>query len=175
MTPDESKLPGYTGEIKYSYKIVPRELKNYMDYATYMKATLSNTSYAYTGNTITKIKASDIALVDRETGDDLSNYLNVDKDGFVEVVGTPKNVDDSNILWISLISGTPKKGNKNYSIKGSTVAGRRTYTDNNVTVVTREFIYSCCDNSNSRSTIMERKLKSNLLISFLRTNLQVKY
>ncbi|MFR8904691.1 MAG: hypothetical protein ACLVHS_12930 [Blautia wexlerae] len=109
MTPDESKLPGYTGEIKYSYKIAPKELDGYMEYQSYMKATLSNTSYAYTGSTITKIKASDITLVDRETGDDLSNYLNVDKDGFVDVIGSPQNVDASNNLWITLIEGNSQK------------------------------------------------------------------
>ena len=138
LTPDESKLPGYTGEIKYSYKIAPKELDGYMEYQSYMKATLSNTSYAYTGNTITKIKASDITLVDRETGDDLSNYLNVDKDGFVDVIGSPQNVDASNNLWITLIEGTPKKGNKNYNIKGANLARRRIPTDNQMTVVTRD-------------------------------------
>ena len=138
LTPDESKLPGYTGEIKYSYKIAPKELDGYMEYQSYMKATLSNTSYAYTGNTITKIKASDITLVDRETGDDLSNYLNVDKDGFVDVIGSPQDVDASNNLWITLIEGTPKKGNKNYNIKGANLARRRIPTDNQMTVVTRD-------------------------------------
>ena len=136
LTPDESKLPGYTGELKYTYKISPKSLSAYTD----LKATLANTSYAYTGNKITKIKASDITLVDRETGADLSNYLNVDKDGFVGVSEITLSVDQSAKLWVDLIKGTPKKGNKNYNIVGSTdtQAARRIQTENEVSVVARD-------------------------------------
>ena len=135
LTPDESKLPGYTGEIKYTYKITPNNLS---EYATNMKATLSNTSYAYTGNPITKIKASDITLVDRETGDDLSNYLNVDKDGFVGVSEVTLAVDGNSKLWVDLIKGTPEKGNRNYSITPENQSARRIQTENEVSVVARD-------------------------------------
>jgi hypothetical protein len=136
LTPDEDKLPGYTGEIKYTYKIKSKDLNSYTD----MKATLANTSYAYTGKPITKIKASDITLVDRETGADLSNYLNVDKDGFVGISEKTLSVDGSSKLWVDLIKGTPKKGNKNYNIVGSTDTqeARRIQTENEVSVVARD-------------------------------------
>ena len=56
-----------------------------------MKATLENTSYVYTGNTTGKVKKSDIKLVDKSTGVDLSNYLDVDSNGYVKVEFTSQD------------------------------------------------------------------------------------
>ena len=78
-----------------------------------MVATLKNTSYKFDGgNTNTdvlKVKKEDITLVDKATKKiDLSDYLKVDKNGYVNVTRDGK---------IEL--ATPETGNKNYTISGT--------------------------------------------------------
>ena len=138
LTPKADILTGYTGSVSYTYQIAPKELH---DYAADMVATLNTTSYVYTGKVITKIKASDITLKDKKTGVDLSNYLNVDKDGYVGVDSTNlQNVSDGEKnIWVDLIEGTPETGCKNYSIAPENEQyARRIQTSNTLKVVARD-------------------------------------
>lgn len=75
-----------------------------------MVATLKNTSYKFDGgNTNTDVLVKDITLVDKATKKiDLSDYLKVDKNGYVNVTRDGK---------IEL--ATPETGNKNYTISGA--------------------------------------------------------
>ena len=108
-----------------------------------MVAAIVNTSYTYTGNTITKVKASDIKLVDKnDPSVDLSNYLNVDKDGNVGISSDAnaklKNADDEKTLWVDLIQGVPETGCQNYDITPATQDARRIQTSNKLKVVARD-------------------------------------
>ena len=140
LTPKADKLPGYAGSISYTYKISPKELTGY---ASNMVATITNTSYTYTGNTITKVKASDIKLVDKnDPSVDLSNYLNVDKDGYVGISSDAnaalKNADDEKTLWVDLIQGVPETGCQNYKITPEDQVYRRIETSNKLKVTARD-------------------------------------
>ena len=140
LTPNADKLPGYAGSISYTYKISPKKLSSY---SGDMVATIVNTSYTYTGNTITKVKASDIKLVDKnDPSVDLSNYLNVDKDGYVGISSDAnaklKNADDEKTLWVDLIQGVPETGCQNYDITPATQGARRIQTSNKLKVVARD-------------------------------------
>ena len=112
LTPKSS---AYKGSITTTYKINPKNLSTSNAIADEMVATLKNTSYKFDGgNTNTdvlKVKKEDITLVDKATKKiDLSDYLKVDKNGYVNVTRDGK---------IEL--ATPETGNKNYTISG--VAG----------------------------------------------------
>ena len=140
LTPKADKLPGYAGSISYTYKISPKKLTGY---ASNMVATITNTSYTYTGNTITKVKASDIKLVDKnDPSVDLSNYLNVDKDGYVGISSDAnvalKNADDEKTLWVDLIQGVPETGCQNYKITPEDQVYRRIETSNKLKVTARD-------------------------------------
>ena len=110
LTPKSS---AYKGSITATYTIQPKVLKNKNEIAAEMVATLKNTSYKFDGgNTNTdvlKVKKEDITLVDKATKKiDLSDYLKVDKNGYVNVTRAGK---------IEL--ATPETGNKNYTISGA--------------------------------------------------------
>ena len=110
LTPKSS---AYKGSITATYKINPKDLSTSSAIATEMVATLKNTSYKFDGgNTNTdvlKVKKEDITLVDKATKKiDLSDYLKVDKNGYVNVTRDGK---------IEL--ATPETGNKNYTISGA--------------------------------------------------------
>ena len=105
------KSPAYKGSITATYEITAKSLKTASDIAKEMVATLKNTSYKFDGysNGNVKIKKEDITLVDKATETiDLSDYLDVDKNGYVNVTRYGK---------IKL--ATPENGNKNYTIDGS--------------------------------------------------------
>ena len=110
LTPKSS---AYKGSITTTYKINPKNLSTSNAIADEMVATLKNTSYKFDGgNTNTdvlKVKKEDITLVDKATKKiDLSDYLKVDKNGYVNVTRDGK---------IEL--ATPETGNKNYTISGT--------------------------------------------------------
>ena len=137
LTPDAKNLPGYAGSISYIYKIEPKELTGY---SNDMIATITNTSYTYTGKTVTKIKASDIKLVDKKNPSvDLSNYLNVDKNGYVGVADNDsvKDADEEKELWVDLIKGVPETGCQNYKITPENQSQRRIQTSNKLKVDAR--------------------------------------
>ena len=107
------KSPAYKGSITATYEITAKSLKTANDIAKEMVATLKNTSYKFDGypNGDVKIKKEDITLVDKATETiDLSDYLDVDKNGYVNVTRYGK---------IKL--ATPENGNKNYTIDGSDI------------------------------------------------------
>ena len=108
LTPKSS---AYKGSITATYTITSKTLSSKEAIAAEMVATLKNTSYKFDGTTsgTIKVKKEDIELVDAATKKaDLSNYLKVDKNGYVNV--------DKTTGAIELISGTPETGNKNYNI-----------------------------------------------------------
>ena len=105
------KSPAYKGSITATYKITAKPLNNASAIDAEMVATLKNTSYKFDGSASgdVKIKKEDITLVDKATKTiDLSDYLKVDKNGYVNVTRDGK---------IEL--ATPENGNKNYTIGGS--------------------------------------------------------
>ena len=135
-------VTGYAGQVTTTYEIQPMVLDgNTAPISGRMKATLLNTSYVYTGKTITKVKKSDISLVDKSTGVDLSNYLDVDSDGYVKVEFTSQNNTDNTAVgkisnvYVAIKEGQPETGNKNYKVVGNNI---KTLTDNTMTVVARD-------------------------------------
>ena len=108
LTPKSS---AYKGSITATYTITSKTLSSKEAIAAEMVATLKNASYKFDGtaNGAIKVKKEDIELVDAATKKvDLSNYLKVDENGYVNV--------DRATGAIELISGTPETGNKNYNI-----------------------------------------------------------
>ena len=105
------KSPAYKGSITATYKITAKPLNTASAIDDEMVATLKNTSYKFDGSASgdVKIKKEDITLVDKATKTiDLSDYLKVDKNGYVNVTREGK---------IEL--ATPENGNKNYTIGGT--------------------------------------------------------
>ena len=105
------KSPAYKGSITATYEITAKPLDTAIAIKDEMVATLKNTSYKFDGSASgdVKIKKEDITLVDKATKTiDLSDYLKVDKNGYVNVTRDGK---------IEL--ATPENGNKNYTIGGS--------------------------------------------------------
>ena len=133
LTPKSS---AYTGSITATYKIKPMELSG--GYASRMTATLKNPSVKYKGSAtgVVKVLKSDIELVDAKTKADLSNYLAVDKNGYV-------NVYKNNVLvnpFVALIYGVPTTGNKNYKITGGATSesGRQIQSTNDIEIEKRD-------------------------------------
>ena len=129
LTPKSS---AYTGSITATYKILPKDLSAFDGE---MVATLKNPVLKYNGKSTDtiKVKKEDIKLVDKKTETiDLSDYLAADKDGYVNVW---YNADS---VWISLINGTPKTGNKNYNITPVAEANRRIKSTNIFEVQARD-------------------------------------
>ena len=118
----DSVKPGYTGRRTLTCEIKPLVLDGTKDHliSENMVATLKTTDFTYTGNAI-RVKAEDVTLKDKTTGEDLSHYLYVDTDGYVSLKeNAPVNVGKSQ-LRLNLIEGQPEKGSKNYEIAtGST-------------------------------------------------------
>ena len=129
LTPKSS---AYTGSITATYKILPKDLSAFDGE---MVATLKNPVLKYNGKSTDtiKVKKEDIKLVDKKTETiDLSDYLAADKDGYVNVW---YNADS---VWISLINGTPKTGNKNYNITPVAETARRIKSTNIFEVQARD-------------------------------------
>ena len=104
------KSTAYKGSITATYEIKAKPLNTKALIAGEMVATLKNTSFKFDGSNsgAVKIKKEDITLVDKTTKTiDLSDYLKVDKYGYVNVTRDGK---------IEL--ATPENGNKNYTIGG---------------------------------------------------------
>ena len=80
---------GYTGSLVINYKISPKELTS-RDVSDYLEATFVTTSKPYTGNAIT-LKNTDLKLVDKKTGVDLSSYI---PEGAVFTLGTNNQTAD---------------------------------------------------------------------------------
>lgn len=86
----------------------------------------------------------DIKLIDKETKEDLSNYIYADKDGYVSIsAGNANNlatdVDDVAYARINLIIGTPETGSfKNYKIAADGSNHRTIETTNTFKVTSRD-------------------------------------
>lgn len=67
----------------------------------------------------------------------MSNYLDVDSDGYVKVEFTQNNTAVGKIskVYVAIKEGQPETGNKNYKIVGNNI---KTFTDNTMTVVARD-------------------------------------
>ena len=123
------KSPAYKGSITATYEITAKPLDTASAINAEMVATLKNTSYKFDGSASgdVKIKKEDITLVDKATKTiDLSDYLKVDKNGYVNVTRDGK---------IEL--ATPENGNKNYTI-GGTGANAKIQSTNVPEVVARD-------------------------------------
>ena len=134
LTPKSS---AYTGSITATYEIKPMELSG--SYASRMTATLKNPSVKYKGSAtgVVKVLKSDIELVDAKTKADLSNYLAVDKNGYVNVYKNKVLVNP----FVALIYGVPTTGNKNYKITGGTAdneGGRQIQSTNDIEIEKRD-------------------------------------
>lgn len=133
---------GYKGSIDLKYTIKPKTLDGTSGkmISEHMEATVTTTSFTYTGNVI-RVKASDVTLVDKETGADLSNYLQTDANGYVSIKNTTAQNVGKTTFTLNLINGTPTSGIKNYTIAQSTgdADGYRTIeTSNEATVTARD-------------------------------------
>ena len=107
----------YKGSIVATYKITPQTLASESAITGAMKATLKNPSIKYKGGSMTsaKVKKTDIELIDKESKADLSNYLAVDKNGYVDVTIS------SGKTYVDVITGIPADGTyKNYNVTATT-------------------------------------------------------
>ena len=136
---------GYTGQISTTYEIEPKTLDGTKDklISEHMEATLLTSTFTYTGKVI-RVKKDDIKLIDKETKEDLSNYIYADKDGYVSIsAGNANNlatdVDDVAYARINLIIGTPETGSfKNYKITADGSNHRTIETTNTFKVTSRD-------------------------------------
>ena len=136
---------GYTGQISTTYEIEPKTLDGTNDklISEHMEATLLTSAFTYTGKVI-RVKKDDIKLIDKETKEDLSNYIYADKDGYVSIsAGSANNlatnVDDVAYARINLIIGTPETGKfKNYNITAEGDNHRTIETTNTFKVTSRD-------------------------------------
>ena len=136
---------GYTGQISTTYEIEPKTLDGTNDklISEHMEATLLTSAFTYTGKVI-RVKKDDIKLIDKETKEDLSNYIYADKDGYVSIsAGSANNlatnVDDVAYARINLIIGTPETGSfKNYKITADGSNHRTIETTNTFKVTSRD-------------------------------------
>ena len=134
---------GYTGQISTTYEIEPKTLDGTKDklISEHMEATLLTSAFTYTGKVI-RVKKDDIKLIDKETKEDLSNYIYADKDGYVSIStgnanNLATNVDDVAYARINLIIGTPETGSfKNYEITADGSNNHRTIETTNTFKVT---------------------------------------
>ena len=136
---------GYTGQISTTYEIEPKTLDGTNDklISEHMEATLLTSAFTYTGKVI-RVKKDDIKLIDKETKEDLSNYIYADKDGYVSISAgnannLATNVDDVAYARINLIIGTPETGKfKNYNITAEGDNHRTIETTNTFKVTSRD-------------------------------------
>ena len=136
---------GYTGQISTTYEIEPKTLDGTKDklISEHMEATLLTSAFTYTGKVI-RVKKDDIKLIDKETKEDLSNYIYADKDGYVSISAgnannLATNVDDVAYARINLIIGTPETGSfKNYKITADGSNHRTIETTNTFKVTSRD-------------------------------------
>ena len=125
------KAAGVTGQKVLTYQISAATLTDNTDITKHLEASLETKEFAYTGSAI-KLKASDVKVIDKDSKDDLSNYLKEDEDKYV---GTIAGTDIGEYkASLNLIKGQPEKGLKNYSIAdGKTLA-----TTNTTKIVARD-------------------------------------
>ena len=136
-----SNRTGYKGTLEFNYKITPKTLNGTENrkISEHMEATLNTTSFTYTGNVI-RVKAADVKLVDKETGADLSAYLQADADGYVSLKNTSAQEAGETSFVLNLIKGQPTSGIKNYYIDGNGITdpdGYRTITTGNKATVAK--------------------------------------
>ena len=142
----ESQKKGYTGSKTLKYAISPLTLDGSVDkdsegnvtvdhrISSHFEATLKTTNFTYTGKVI-RVKASDVTLIDKDTKEDLSAYLQADEKGYVSLATTAVQGAGEVALRLNLIKGQPETGSKNYSI-ADPVAGSTTDTDGYRTIET---------------------------------------
>ena len=138
---------GYVGELSTTYEIAPMTLDGSSNkIADHMVATLKTTSFAYTGNVI-RVKKDDVTLIDKDTKEDLSQYLYADENGYVSIeAGTAHSENqaikagDITNARLTLVIGQPTTGeHNNYKITAENTNGHRTIqTDNTLKVTTRD-------------------------------------
>ncbi len=130
LTPKNS---AYKGNLTAKYKITSKALNGNFDQS--MTAKFKNVSLMFNGGseTLVKVKKSDIELVDKKSKADLSNYLDVDENGYVDV-----DIANDGKCWISLIHGVPETGIKNYDITPEAQASRRILSSNVLEIKARD-------------------------------------
>ena len=129
------KSTAYSGTLTTAYKITALDLTG-ASFGTWLEAKFKNTTLKYNGsnNGLVKVKASDIELIDKKSKVDLSNYLAVDKNGYVNVY-----MSAGNPCWISLINGVATTGTyKNYNITPTDEEDRRIQASNILEIVDRD-------------------------------------
>ena len=136
----ESLKEGYTGNKTLKYTISPLELNGTktttldQTISGHFEATLKTTNFTYTGKVI-RVKASDVTLIDKDTKEDLSAYLQADEKGYVSLAKTAVQGAGEVALRLNLIKGQPETGSKNYTI-ADPAAGSTTDTDGYRTIET---------------------------------------
>ena len=143
----ESLKEGYTGSKTLKYTISPLTLDGSVDkdsngnvtvdyrISSHLEATLKTTNFTYTGKAI-RVKASDVTLIDKDTKEDLSAYLQADEKGYVSLATTDVQGAGEVALRLNLIKGQPETGSKNYSIAAPSTPLSKTDADGYRTIET---------------------------------------
>ena len=111
---------GYTGSLVINYKISPKELSS-NNVSDYLEATFVTTSKQYTGKNIT-LKNTDVKIVDKKSGVDLSSYVKGEDVIFISganyiKAGTQFNTGKAGDADLTFPIATPTESKyKNYTI-----------------------------------------------------------
>ena len=129
LTPKSS---AYKGSLTATYEITSKALADNAAVSNVMQAKFKNTTMKYNGgkDSVRVLKDS-IELIDKTSKANLSNYMVVDENGYVEV----KKDSTGSYCIIPLIKGLPDNGNKNYEITGTNAV---IVTSNVLEVVSRD-------------------------------------
>ena len=113
LTPKSS---AYKGSLTATYEITSKTLADNAAVSNVMQAKFKNTTMKYNGGKDSvKVLKDSIELIDKTSKANLSNYMVVDENGYVEV----KKDSTGSYCIIPLIKGLPDNGNKNYEITGT--------------------------------------------------------
>ena len=126
---------GYTGVLTRKYNITPLKLTA-SNIGEYLKAEVVNTTVAYTGKPIAP-KTTDVKLIDKKTGADLSGYIKsvAEAKSATGTTVTTKNAGEANNLEITL-NNNSDGAVKNYTITAGTTL--TVNTENKLTVTARD-------------------------------------
>ena len=129
LTPKSS---AYKGSLTATYEITSKTLADNAAVSNVMQAKFKNTTMKYNGGKDSvKVLKDSIELIDKTSKANLSNYMVVDENGYVEV----KKDSTGSYCIIPLIKGLPDNGNKNYEITGTNAV---IVTSNVLEVVSRD-------------------------------------
>ena len=129
------KKAGFTGVLTRKYQINPLTLTS-KNIGEYIKAEVVNATVAYTGNAIAP-KTTDVKLIDKKTGADLSGYIKsvAEAKSATGATVTTKNAGAANNLEITL------NNNSDGAVRNYTIASGTTLTvntENKLTVTARD-------------------------------------